>query len=166
MKRIFVLLSLTAFYMSVYANIFDNSQYQKKFSYTFIMKDDADEEITGLSIKNTENRVVYKEYEVQETDNIYKITKKTGQNITVILFNNPDLEIDTVSKKGNKINIYGDNFILYTRKNNEDLSDIAEKFGTDTDSLNKLNSGKAEKDYFYVKADENKLKYYMAKKSD
>lgn len=165
MKKIFILFYLAVFCMSVFADIFENSQYQKKFSYTFTMKDNADEEIIGLSIKNTENGVVYKEYEVQKTDNIYKITKKTGQNITVILFNNPDFKLDTLSHEGNIITIYGDNLILYTRKNNESLSDVAEKFGTDMDTLSRLNSGRIKEGSIYVHADENKLKYFMAKKS-
>ena len=82
---------------TVWSDIFSNNQYQKKYSYDFTLRADAEEEITGLKNIKTVNGITEREYTVQKGDNIYKITKKTGQSLTVLLLNNPEMEMDNIA---------------------------------------------------------------------
>ena len=148
------------------ADIFSNNQYQKKYSYNFSLKDDAEEEITGLkNLKNT-NGIIEREYSVQENDNIYKITKKTGQSLTVLLLNNPGMEISNIAAAGNVLRMYGDNIIAYRKTNNESFSDIDRKFGLTEGETEKLNHGKEIAGIVYVKAEENKLKLFLIQQEE
>ena len=148
------------------ADIFSNNQYQKKYSYNFSLKDDAEEEITGLkNLKNT-NGIIEREYSVQENDNIYKITKKTGQSLTVLLLNNPDMEMDNIAAAGNVLRVYSDNIITYRKAGNEKFSDIDKKFGLAEGETEELNSGKDIDGTVYVKAEENKMKLYLIQQEE
>ena len=146
---------------TVWADIFSNNQYQKKYSYDFTLKADAEEEITGLKNIKTINGITEREYVVQKGDNIYKITKKTGQSLTVLLLNNPDLEMDNIAAAGNVLRVYSDNIITYRKAVNESFSDIDKKFGLAEGETEKLNLGKVGDGTVYVKAEENKMKLYL-----
>ena len=143
------------------ADIFSNNQYQKKYSYNFTLKDGAEEEITGLKNVKTVNGITEREYLVQKDDNIYKITKKTGQSLTVLLINNPGMEINNIAKAGNVLRVYKDSIIAYRKDRNESFSDIDKKFGLSEGETEKLNSGKETNGIVYVKAEENKMKLYL-----
>ena len=148
------------------ADIFSNNQYQKKYSYNFTLKDGAEEEITGLKNVKTVNGITEREYLVQKDDNIYKITKKTGQSLTVLLINNPGTEINDIAKAGNVLRVYQDSIIAYRKDRNESFSDIDKKFGLSEGETEKLNSGKETNGIVYVKAEENKMKLYLIQQQE
>ena len=148
------------------ADIFSNNQYQKKYSYNFILKDGAEEEITGLKNVKTVNGITEREYLVQKDDNIYKITKKTGQSLTVLLINNPGMEINNIAKAGNVLRVYSDNIITYRKAGNEKFSDIDKKFGLAEGETEELNSGKDIEGIVYIKAEENKMKLYLIQQEE
>ena len=151
---------------TVWADIFSNNQYQKKYSYNYALRSDAEEEITGLKNIKTVNGITEREYMVQEGDNIYKITKKTGQSLTVLLLNNPDLEMDNIAAAGNVLRVYSDNIITYRKAGNEKFSDIDKKFGLAEGETEKLNYGKDTNGIVYVKAEENKMKLYLIQQEE
>ena len=148
------------------ADIFSNNQYQKKYSYNFTLKDGAEEEITGLKNVKTVNGITEREYLVQKDDNIYKITKKTGQSLTVLLINNPGTEINDIAKAGNVLRVYQDSIIAYRKDRNESFSDIDKKFGLSEGETEKLNSGKETNGIVYVKAEENKMRLYLIQQEE
>ena len=164
-KTIFVILFLGIIF-TAYADIFSNNQYQKKYSYNFLLKDDAEEEITGLKNIKTEKGITEREYLVQEGDDIYRITKKTGQSLTVLLINNPGTEISNIAIPGNVLRIYGGNIITYRQSDGESFSDIDKKFGLREGETEKMNSGKNTGGTIYVKAEENKLKLYLIQQKE
>ena len=151
---------------TVWADIFSNNQYQKKYSYDFILRADVEEEITGLKNIKTVNGITEREYTVQKGDNIYKITKKTGQSLTVLLLNNPDMEMDNIAAAGNVLRVYSDNIITYRKAGNEKFSDIDKKFGLAEGETEELNSGKDIDGTVYVKAEENKMKLYLIQQEE
>jgi LysM repeat protein len=148
------------------ADIFNNNLYQKKYSYTFDLKEDADEEIIGLKRIKTVNGITENEYTVQEGDNIYKITKKTGQNLTVLLINNPSMEINSIASPGNVLKVFGDNIIIYKKNKDETFSDIEKKFALNNGEIKKLNSGEMSGETVYVKAEENRLRLYLQEREE
>ena len=151
---------------TAYADIFTNNQYQKKYSYTFMLKNDAEEEITGLKNIKTVNGITEKEYSVQKDDNIYKITKKTGQSLTVLLLNNPDMEMGSIAASGNVLRVFSGNVITYRKTEDESFSDIDKKFGLSEGETEKLNSGKVINGMVYVKAEESRLKFYLIQQGE
>ena len=148
------------------ADIFSNNQYQKKYSYNFTLKDDAEEEITGLKNVKNVNGIIEREYSVQNGDSIYKITKKTGQSLTALLINNPSMEINSIAEAGNVLRLYKDNIITYKKAGNESFSDIDKRFGLKEGETEKLNSGKETNGTVFVKAEKNKLKLYLIQQEE
>lgn len=159
-KIIFGLL-LSGLVFTAFADIFENNQYQSKHSYSFILKDNAEEEITGLKKIKTVNGITEREYTVQEEDNIYKITKKTGQTLTVLLVNNPEMEIDNIAAAGNVLRIYGDNIILYRKNKDETFADIEKKFDIKNGELKNLNPDENAGKTVFLKAEESRLRLYL-----
>ena len=143
MGRLRYLIILTIiFTMIMPNNILEKNVFQEKRSYNFRLKNNVAEEIDGLVVENMENGIVKKEYTVRENDNLYKISKKLGQPLEILLINNPGLNLAHLSQPETKLITYNENIIIYKPGNSETLKSISEYFGVNGSELERLNPGK------------------------
>lgn len=90
--------------------------------------DNAVEQTEEESVaENDKKEIVVEFYTVERGDSLYKISKKIGQDINVLVANNPEVG-NGVIKVGQKLKILSENGIYYKVKKGDTLSALAKRY--------------------------------------
>lgn len=108
----------------------DTNNYIDEVDYVLEDLKKEEEDIKKISIEY---------YTVIEGDSLYRIAKKIGQNIDVLVANNPEVG-NGVIKIGQKLKILSENGIHYKVQKGDSLIKLAKRYGVKTDDIIKENN--------------------------